>query len=86
MKKTQNAFTLIELMVTLVVLAILAAIAMPAFNTMIANNRSNSLGHELTASMSPAGTIASHVDGGRLYRRLMELARFGATPKGALYS
>lgn len=52
MKKNQNAFTLIELMVTLVVLAILVAIAAPSFTTMIANNRSSSLGHELTAAIN----------------------------------
>lgn len=54
MKKNQNAFTLIELMVTLVVLAILAAIAAPSFTTMVANNRSSSLGHELTAAINLA--------------------------------
>ena len=30
------------------------------------------------------GSIARHVDGERLWRRLMELARFGATPKGGV--
>jgi N-carbamoyl-L-amino-acid hydrolase len=33
---------------------------------------------------SAAGGIARHVDGERLWRHLMELARFGATPKGGI--
>ncbi len=34
--------------------------------------------------MTDAGGVAAHVDAGRLWRRLMALALFGATPKGGV--
>lgn len=43
----QKGFTLIEMMVVVVLLAILAALAMPSFTTMIANQRVNSAAQEL---------------------------------------
>lgn len=47
-------FTLIELIVTLAVLAIVVAMAAPAFNGMIANNRSVSMASELVATLNYA--------------------------------
>jgi len=52
MRKKQSAFTLVELIVTMAVLAVLAAIAVPSFTTMIANNRSSSLGREFAAAIN----------------------------------
>lgn len=43
----QKGFTLIEAMVVVVLLAVLAALAMPSFTTMIANQRVNSATQEL---------------------------------------
>jgi type IV fimbrial biogenesis protein FimT len=52
MRKSQQAFSLIELVVTLVVLAILIAFALPSFNTQIRNNRSLALGEELVSAIN----------------------------------
>jgi len=46
--KKQTAFSLIELMVALVIVAILAAIAAPSFTTMISNNRMLSQAQDMT--------------------------------------
>lgn len=54
----QRGFTLIELMVTLAVLAIVASIAVPSFNTMIQNNRSLALGEELASALNYARSEA----------------------------
>ncbi|UTF61756.1 GspH/FimT family pseudopilin [Gilvimarinus sp. DA14] len=58
-----RGFTLIELMVTLVVAAILVAIAAPSFTTLILNNRSEALGEELAAALQ--ATKAEAVKRGR---------------------
>lgn len=45
--RAQKGFTLIEMMVVVVLVAILAALAMPSFTTMIANQRVTSAAQEL---------------------------------------
>ncbi|WP_299595519.1 GspH/FimT family pseudopilin [uncultured Microbulbifer sp.] len=54
----QQGLTLIELMVTLAVLAIVIGIAVPSFSTMINNNRSLALGEELVSVMNYARSEA----------------------------
>ncbi len=46
MLKNQKAFSLVELLITVCVLAILIALALPRFNTQILNNRSVALGED----------------------------------------
>ncbi len=48
----QNGFTLIELMVSLFVLAIILGIAIPSFNDQIRNNRSLTYGEEFATALS----------------------------------
>ncbi|WP_288132562.1 GspH/FimT family pseudopilin [Microbulbifer sp.] len=50
----QRGLTLIELMVTIAVLAIVISIAVPSFNTMIANNRALSAGEQLITAINYA--------------------------------
>ncbi|MES2673270.1 MAG: GspH/FimT family pseudopilin [Pseudomonadota bacterium] len=52
MFKKQNGFTLIELMVTLAVLAIVIAVGIPSFSRQINNNRSLTLGNDLVAALN----------------------------------
>lgn len=56
MKKfaANNGFTLIELMITLVVVIILVAIAAPSFNSMIRDNRAATQANNLLASLQTA--------------------------------
>ena len=59
MHNTRTAgFTLIELMVVVAILAIFASIAMPAFNTLIENNRLKSAADEFQALLVAARTDA----------------------------
>ncbi len=56
--KKQQAFTLIELMVTLAVLGIAMGIAIPSFNTQILNNRSVALGEDFALALNLARSEA----------------------------
>lgn len=58
MRKYQQAFTLIELMITVSIAAIVLAIAIPSFNIQILNHRSIALGEELATSMNYARSEA----------------------------
>lgn len=52
MRKNQAAFTIIELMVTLAVMAIVLAIAIPSFTAQIQNNRVKALTEDLVTSIN----------------------------------
>ena len=54
MLKNQKAFTLVELLVTLSVVAILIAIAAPSFTTQMLNNRSIALGEDFSNAINMA--------------------------------
>lgn len=58
MKGCQGAFTLLELLVTLAVIGVLAALAAPSFSVMVANNRSVSIAQDLASSMRLARSEA----------------------------
>lgn len=58
MRKYQLAFTLIELMITVAIAAIVLAIAIPSFNTQILNSRSVALGEELASAINYARSEA----------------------------
>ena len=57
-RRGRGGFTLIELMVTLSVFALLALLAMPAFNTWIANNRVRAMAEDMSNGLLLAKTEA----------------------------
>lgn len=57
-KRSQKGFTLIELMVTIVVLVIALGIAVPNFTNQIRNNSSTSLGEEFVSALNFARSEA----------------------------
>lgn len=58
MSRAHKGFTLVELMVTLAVTAIVLGIAIPSFNTQILNNRSIALGEDLATALNFARSEA----------------------------
>lgn len=58
MKRDHIGFTLVELLITIVVLAILVAIAAPSFQTMILNMRSEAVGESLVNALQATKTEA----------------------------
>nr|WP_010132139.1 GspH/FimT family pseudopilin [Microbulbifer agarilyticus] len=58
MGSRQQGLTLIELMITLAVLGVIVAIAVPGFNTMIQNTRSATLGEEMVGALQFARSEA----------------------------
>lgn len=57
-KNTQRAFTIIELLVTVAVLAVLVGIAIPSFSTFIANTRASTLGNDAFVALNLARSEA----------------------------
>ena len=58
MKRFQTAFTLLELMITVVVLVIMVTIAAPSFTALIANNRSVTAAQDVINSIRVARSEA----------------------------
>lgn len=58
-RNSLRGFTLVELMVTMTVLAVLSAVAVPSFQTFMAENRARSKAVELTAAVKSAQLEAS---------------------------
>ncbi|MDT8410200.1 MAG: GspH/FimT family pseudopilin [Wenzhouxiangellaceae bacterium] len=56
--RNQRAFTIMELMITIVVLAILTTLAVPAFRTFIQNNRLAAQANEMVATFQLARSEA----------------------------
>lgn len=64
--RRESGFTLIELMVTMIVLAILLGVGVPSFNVVLLNSRTAALANDLTSALnlarSEAVTRAAQVD------------------------
>ena len=56
--KNETGFTLVELLITLLVAAILMAVAIPAFNDLIQNNRVTAANNDLVSALAVARSEA----------------------------
>ena len=56
--RRSHGFTMIELMVTLVVLGILVGVGIPSFNTIMVNSRTSGLANDLTSAINLARSEA----------------------------
>jgi type IV fimbrial biogenesis protein FimT len=75
--RRQNGFTLVELMVTLAVVAILAAIAFPSFQSTIRSNRLASANNEMIGLLSwPAARRSATARWRRLWQQPMDQLRW----------
>ncbi len=61
MRKKENGFTLIELMVTIAVLAIIAMMAAPSFSGMMTEQKLNSSTRELGLAINQAKSQAAMI-------------------------
>lgn len=72
--RTQTGFTIVELMITITILSVLMAVAIPSFNNMIQNSRRTAAVNELIANLmlarseavkrGQAVTVCSNTSGG----------------------
>lgn len=79
MLRTAPGFTLIELMVTIGIVAILAAIAFPSFESSLRSNRVATATNELTASLALARSEALRNPGGAILCASTNAATCGGT-------
>ena len=56
--RRSHGFTMIELMVTLVVLGVLVGVGIPSFNTIMVNSRTSGLANDLTSAINLARSEA----------------------------
>lgn len=78
LRNSRRGFTLVELMVTIAIAAVLAMVAAPAFQSQLANQRQQSAARDLVRSISEARSLAV------LQRRNVEL--WAAYPNGTQWN